>query len=84
MSNVWETRYRLLVEQVEALAVQLRAEEPIDPSALEAQTVRLLAGVMTLQATPRQQTRPVQLLWMDETGMAAVAQTAAMHGVPKY
>jgi hypothetical protein len=48
VSNVWETRYRLLVEQVEALAVQLRAEEPIDPSALEEQTVRLLAAATTL------------------------------------
>lgn len=46
MSNVWETRYRLMLEQLEELADQLRGNEPIAPAALEEQTVRLLAGVL--------------------------------------
>lgn len=48
MSNVWETRYRLLLEQLEELADQLSGEEPIEPAVLTGQTVRLLAGVVTL------------------------------------
>lgn len=48
MSNVWRTRYRLLLEQLEALADQLSGEEPITQPVLEDQTVRLLAGVVML------------------------------------
>lgn len=46
MSNVWETRNRLLLEYLEKLADQLSGGEPIAPAALEEQTVRLLAGVV--------------------------------------
>ncbi len=48
MSSVWETRYRLLLEQLEELANQLRSKGPVDPPALEEQTMRLLIGVITL------------------------------------
>ena len=48
MSNVWQTRYRLLLEQLEALADQLGGEGPITQPVLEDQTVRLLAGVVML------------------------------------
>lgn len=48
MSIVWETRYRLLLEQLEELADQLRNKQQIAPVALEEQTVRLLAGVIML------------------------------------
>lgn len=48
MSNVWETRYRLLLERLEELAGQLRSEEEIVPAALEEQTERLLTGVVML------------------------------------
>lgn len=48
MSNVWETRYRLLLEHLEELTDELRGNEPIVPAALEEQTVRLLASVVML------------------------------------
>jgi hypothetical protein len=48
VSNVWQTRYRLLLEQLEALASQLSGEEPITQPVLQDQTVRLLAGVVML------------------------------------
>lgn len=48
MSSVWETRNRLLLEQLEKLTDQLRSEEPIGPAELKEQTVRLLAGVLML------------------------------------
>jgi hypothetical protein len=49
VSNVWETRCRLLLERLEALANQLGNEEPkIAPMVLEEYTVRLLAGVVML------------------------------------
>jgi hypothetical protein len=48
VSNVWQTRYRLLLEQLEELADQLSGEEPITQPVLEDQTVRLLAGVLML------------------------------------
>jgi ubiquitin C-terminal hydrolase len=48
VSHVWETRYRLLLEQLEELADQLRSEQPITPTALEEWTVRLLTGVIML------------------------------------
>ena len=46
MSNVWETRCSLILERLEKLADRLRSGEPIAPSTLEEQTVRLLAGVV--------------------------------------
>jgi hypothetical protein len=48
VSNVWQTRYRLLLEQLEALADQLGGEESITQPVLEDQTARLLAGVVVL------------------------------------
>lgn len=48
MSNVWDTRHRLLLEQFERLANQLRDDEATEPTALEEQTLRLLAAVITL------------------------------------
>jgi hypothetical protein len=48
VSNVWQTRYRLLLEQLEELADQISGEEPITQPVLEDQTVRLLAGVVML------------------------------------
>ena len=48
MSNVWQTRRRILLEQLEELASQLRGGEQVAPAVLEDQTVRLLAGVLML------------------------------------
>jgi hypothetical protein len=48
VSNVWQTRHRLMLERLEELADQLRSKEPIAPAVLEGQTVRLLAGAITL------------------------------------
>jgi hypothetical protein len=45
VSNVWQTRHRLMLERLDELVDQLRKEEPIAPAVLEEQTVRLLAGV---------------------------------------
>jgi hypothetical protein len=46
MNNVWQARCRALLEQLEALAHQLRIEQQIPPTALEEQTVRLVVGVI--------------------------------------
>jgi len=48
VNNVWQTRHRLMLEQLNELADRLRSEEPIAPAALEEQAVRLLAGVVML------------------------------------
>lgn len=48
MSTVWETRYRLLLDQLERLADRLGADQPPKPRAVEEQTVRLLTGVVRL------------------------------------
>jgi hypothetical protein len=48
VSNVWETRYRLLLERLEQLADRLTTEQPITTADLEEQTVRLLAAVVML------------------------------------
>jgi hypothetical protein len=48
VSNVWETRYRLLLEQFEQLANQLSDDKPEEPTALEEQALRLLAAAITL------------------------------------
>lgn len=48
MSNVWETRCRVLLERLEELADRLRRKEPIAPGVLAEETVRLLAGVVML------------------------------------
>ena len=48
MSNVWETRCRLLVEQLEQWVDWLSDTEPIEPAAVEELTVRLLVGNVKL------------------------------------
>lgn len=48
MSNVWQTRRRLMLERLEELANRLRSDEEIASAVLEEQTVRLLAGVVML------------------------------------
>jgi hypothetical protein len=48
VTNVWETRHRLLLERLETLARQLREDQPIAPTALQEQAIRLLAGEIML------------------------------------
>jgi hypothetical protein len=48
VSNVWETRHRLVLEYLEKLANQLRSKEQIAPAELEEEVVRLLTGVVML------------------------------------
>lgn len=48
MNNVWQTRCRVLLEQLEAIARKLREGEEIASSAREEYVVRLLAGVVML------------------------------------
>lgn len=48
MSNIWETRHRLVLEYLEKLVDQLRSEERVAPAELEEQLLRLLAGVVVL------------------------------------
>jgi hypothetical protein len=47
VSTVWETR-RVLLERLEALADQLRKEQPIALTARDEHTARLLVGVVML------------------------------------
>src|SRR5262249_61965623 len=46
MSDVWQTRHRLIIEQLERLADELRSEQQVAPAVLEEQATRLLAGVV--------------------------------------
>jgi hypothetical protein len=46
MNNVWQTRCRMLSEQLEALAHRLGNKQPISPTVLDEHTVRLLIGVI--------------------------------------
>lgn len=48
MSNVWTTRYRLLLEWLEELVDLLSGEEPIAQAVVEEQAVRLLMGAARL------------------------------------
>ena len=48
VSDVWETRNRLLLERLEKLVGQLRSEESLPAAVLEEQTVRLLAAMVML------------------------------------
>lgn len=48
MSNIWETRSRLFLEELEKLAEWLSSDAPKTPAALEEQAVRLLAMVVIL------------------------------------
>lgn len=73
MSNVWETRCRVLLERLGAIADQLRREETLAPPLLEEHTVRLLTGALMLlrqhHINKRGQcqycgwTRPIWRLW---------------------
>lgn len=47
-SSVWETRNRLLWEQLEQLTKRLSGEKPLEPAELKELAVRLLAGVVML------------------------------------
>ncbi len=48
MSNIWETRSRLFIEELEKLVEWLSSDAPKTPAALEEQTVRLLAMAVML------------------------------------
>ena len=48
MSHVWETRHRLLVEQLEQWIEWLSGEEEREPAAVEELAVRLLTGTVHL------------------------------------
>jgi hypothetical protein len=48
VSNVWKTRNRLLLEQLEQLTERLRGEATVEPAEIEEQAVRLLASVVML------------------------------------
>jgi hypothetical protein len=48
VNNVWEIRYRLLLEHFAELASQLRGEKTITPAELEEQVTRLLACAVML------------------------------------
>jgi hypothetical protein len=48
VSNVWQTRHRLMLEQLDELADRLRSKQQVAPAVLEEQTVRLLGGMVML------------------------------------
>jgi hypothetical protein len=48
VSNVWETRNRLLREELEQMMERLRSKESIESAEIREQTVQLLAGVVML------------------------------------
>lgn len=48
MSNVWGTRYRLLVERLEERVEWLSGEEPLEPEKVEEQGLRLLNAAVAL------------------------------------
>jgi hypothetical protein len=48
VSNVWETRNRLLWEQLEQMNKKLSSAEPAEPAELKELAVRLLASVVML------------------------------------
>jgi hypothetical protein len=48
VSNVWETRNRLLWEQLEQMMNRLNSAVPPEPAELKELAVRLLAGVVIL------------------------------------
>lgn len=48
MSNIWETRSRLFLEELEKLAEWLISDAPKAPATLEEQTVRLLTVAVVL------------------------------------
>jgi hypothetical protein len=58
VNNVWQTRCRVLVEQLEALAHRLRDKQPIPPPALDEQAVRLLNGGHEPSPSPQRSSQP--------------------------
>lgn len=48
VGNIWETRNLLLLEQLECLTEKLGGEEPMEPTEVEEQAVRLLASAVML------------------------------------
>lgn len=48
VSSLWETRYRLVLQQFEELAERLSSAKPMAPAVLEERTVQLLATVLML------------------------------------
>ena len=48
VSSLWETRYRLVLQQLEEFAERLSGTKPMAPAVLEEQTVQLLATVLML------------------------------------
>jgi hypothetical protein len=48
VTNVWETRHRLLLERLETLACQLKEDQLIAPTAFKDRAIRLLAGEVML------------------------------------
>lgn len=48
VSNVWETRNRLLIEQLEQVTKRLSSEESLELAELKELAVRLLTGVVML------------------------------------
>lgn len=48
VSSLWETRYRLVFQQLEELADRLSGARPSAPAVLEERTVQLLATVLML------------------------------------
>jgi hypothetical protein len=48
VSNVWETRHRLVLDYLEKVVDQRRSNEQVTPAELEEQLLRLLTGVLML------------------------------------
>jgi hypothetical protein len=48
VNNVWETRHRLFLEELQKLVEWLSSDAPRAPVAVEERTVRLLAMIVTL------------------------------------
>jgi hypothetical protein len=48
VTNVWETRHRLLLERLDTLACQLREDQLTAPTAFNEQAIRLLTGEVML------------------------------------
>jgi len=48
VSSLWETRHKLVWEQLEELAERLSGAKPMAPAMLEERIVQLLAGVLIL------------------------------------
>lgn len=84
MSNVWQTRCLVLVEQLGVLANRLRSKQPIASTSLEEHTARLLVGVLMLLRQHRVNKRgQCHYCRLDSHDMAIVAETATVHRVSR-